>query len=100
MPLAIENKQSKVVVVVVVVVVTEAFSRLRGSWENVRLFIPSQHIFFFKVEISSCTLIPLFMPGTVHSGSASRDDCGSVFRDELHVSSFPAKFPHYAWTAA
>ena len=27
--------------------------------------------FFFKVEISSHTLIPLFRPGSVHSGSAS-----------------------------
>ena len=27
--------------------------------------------FFFKVEISSHTLIPLFMPGSVHSGSVS-----------------------------
>ena len=29
---------------------------------------------FFKVEISSRTLIPVFMPESVHSGSASRDD--------------------------
>ena len=27
--------------------------------------------FFFEVEISSRTVIPLFMPGSVHSGSAS-----------------------------
>ena len=27
--------------------------------------------FFLKVEISSCKLIPLFRPGSVHSGSAS-----------------------------
>ena len=27
--------------------------------------------FFFEVEISSSTLIQLFMPGSVHSGSAS-----------------------------
>ena len=55
---------------------------------------------FFKLEINSRTLIPLFMPGTVHSGSASSDDCGRVFSDTLHVSSFPHRFPHYAWTAA
>ena len=29
-----------------------------------------------KMEISSCTLIPLFRPRSVHSGSASWDDCG------------------------
>ena len=26
---------------------------------------------FLEEEISSCTLIPLFMPGSVHSGSVS-----------------------------
>ena len=56
--------------------------------------------FFFKVEISSRTLIPLFTPGSVHSDSASRDDCGWVCPDELRVSSFPDRFSHYAWTAA
>ena len=40
------------------------------------------------------------MPGSVHSGSASRDDCGRLFPEELRVSSFPDRFPHYAWTAA
>ena len=54
----------------------------------------------FKVEISSCTLIPLFRPGSAHSGSASWDDCDRVFPDELRVISFPDRFPHYAWTAA
>ena len=56
--------------------------------------------FFFKVEISLRTLIPLFMPGSVHSGSASWDDCDWVFPDELHVSSFSLQFPYYARTAA
>ena len=35
---------------------------------------PACALFFFEVEISSRTLIPLFMPGSVHSGSASLDD--------------------------
>ena len=48
------------------------------------------------VEISSHTLISLFKPGSVHSGSASSDDCGRVFPDELRVSSFPDRFAHYA----
>ena len=42
------------------------FLRLRGFGETVRQFIPPppsrQRYFFFKVEISSRTLIPLFMP--------------------------------------
>ena len=45
---------------------------------------------FSSVEIiSSRTLIPLFSPGSVHSGSSSGDDRGRVFPDELLVSSFP-----------
>ena len=41
--------------------------------------------FFFRL----LTLIPLFRPGSVHSGSASWDDCGWAFPDELCVSLFP-----------
>ena len=43
---------------------------------------------FFKAGISSHTPIPLFKQGSVHSSSASWDDCGKVFPDELHVSLF------------
>ena len=41
--------------------------------------------FFFKVEMRLCTLITLFWTGSVHSGSASWDDCGQVFPVELCV---------------
>ena len=75
------------------------FSRTRILGECSTKHSPSV-FFFFKVEISSRTLIPLFRPGSVHSGSASRDDCDRVFPDELRVSSFPDRFPHNAWTAA
>ena len=54
---------------------------------------------FFKMEISSHKLIPLFRPGSVHSGSASWDDCDRVFPHELCVK-FPDRFPHSACTAA
>ena len=50
----------------------------------------------FLVEIIFRTLIRLFTPGLVHSGSASWDDCKRVFPDELRVSSFPDRFRHYA----
>ena len=50
-------------------------------------------IFFFSVEIGSRTLIPLFTPGSVYSGSASWDDCDRVFPNVLRVSSFPDRFP-------
>ena len=63
--------------------------------------LPALFLFFFKVEmISSRTLIPRFTPELVPSGSASCDDCGQVFPDELPVSSFPDRFPYYDWAAA
>ena len=55
---------------------------------------------FFLEENSSHTLIPFYMPGSIYSGSMSCDNCGRMFPDKLHLSSFPGKFPHYAWTAA
>ena len=61
---------------------------------------PACAFFFFKVEISSWTLIPLFRPGPLHSGSVSWDDCDWVFPDKLRVSSFPDRLRHYARTAA
>ena len=48
------------------------FFLLRGFGGKVRRFIPRlRFLFCFEVEISSTTLIPLFTPGSVHSGSAS-----------------------------
>ena len=52
------------------------------------------------MEITSRTLIPLFRPGSVHSGSASWENCGQMFPDKLYVNSFPDRLPHYALTAA
>ena len=84
-----------------VVMVWWLFPRLLGFGENVQVFISCLCLFFFfKVEISARTFIPLFMPGSVHSGSASRDDSGGMFPDKLCVSSFLDRFPHYVWTAA
>ena len=53
-----------------------------------------------KKKISLCTLIPLFRPGSVHSGSVSRDNCDQVFLDKLCVSSSSGRLPHYAWKMA
>ena len=65
------------------------------------LFPACTYLFiYFKVKISSRTLIPLLRPRSVHSGSASWDDCDWVFPDEFCMSSFPNRFPHYACTAA
>ena len=75
------------------------FPCVRGFWENDRQFIPCLRFFLFKVEMSSRTLIPLFRPGSVHRGSASWDDCGRLFPDELRVSAFSDRFPRYAWAS-
>ena len=72
-------------------VVVAFSSRARVMGECSTIYSPPA-LFFFKVEISLRTLS--------HSGSASGDDCDRVFPDELRVSSFPDRFPHYAWTAA
>ena len=39
---------------------------------------PACAFFFFKVEISLRTLIPLFRPESVHNGSASWNNCGWI----------------------
>ena len=74
-----------------------AFPHLGGFGEKVQPFIPC--LCFKKKrekkEITEHILIPLFGPGSVHSGSAVWDDCGWV-SDELGVSLFPDKFPHFA----
>ena len=57
--------------------------------------------FFFKVAVSSCTPIPLLLPGSVHNGSTNWDDFDQVFSDKLHVSLFPwhcDRFPTNAYT--
>ena len=57
---------------VVVVVVVVAFSwlvRILGECSTIHS-PPALFLFFSEVEISLCTLIPLLMPGSVHSGSA------------------------------
>ena len=65
------------------------------------LTIHSPPVPFFSLSGDySCTLIPLFRPGSIHSGSASWDNCGQMFPDKLHASLFPGRFAHYAWTVA
>ena len=63
------------------------FPRLRGFRRMFDHSFP-ECAFFLEVEISSRTKISLFMPGSVHSGSASWDDCGQMFPDKLRVSCF------------
>ena len=76
------------------------FLACEDFWKMFNNLFPACTFLFFKVEISSHKLIPFFKPGSVHSGSASCDNCDWVFPDELHVSSFPDRAPHSAWTAA
>ena len=68
--LIIHHHSCMIMVVVVVVFFSlccENFVRMfYHSFPACTLFF-----FFFKVEINSCTLISLFMPGSVHSGPVS-----------------------------
>ena len=59
-----------------------AFSSLARICKNVRPFIPRS------------TLVPLFIPQSVHSGPASREACGWLFPNKWHVSLFRDSFPH------
>ena len=52
-------------------------------------------LFFFKVQISSRTLIQLFMPGSIHSGSASWDDCVSVCHERKKTPLLPVMRARY-----
>ena len=47
------------------------FPCVRGFGGECSTIYSLHALFFFEVEISSCKLIPLFRPGSVHSGSAS-----------------------------
>ena len=75
-----------------------SLSKILGECSTIHS-LPALFIYlfiFFSVEIGSRTLIPLFTPGSVYSGSASWDDCDRVFPDMLRVSSFPDRFAHSA----
>ena len=58
-------------------------------WWWCGFFLLSHTFFFFKVDICLHVPIPPFRPGSVHSGSATWDDCWKAFPDELCASSFP-----------
>ena len=85
-----------------VVVAFSSLVRIRGECLTI-YSLPAllKKIFFYVVvvemDFSSCTLIPLFMLGSVHNGSTSWDDCGWMFPNKLHVSSFLDRFPHCAY---
>ena len=53
-----------------VVVTFPSFARILGECWTIHS-PPALFFFFFEEEIRSRTLIPLFRPGSVHSGSAS-----------------------------
>ena len=52
-----------------VVVAFFSLARIFGECSTIYC-LPALFFFFFEVEITLRTLIPLFMPGSVHSGSA------------------------------
>ena len=59
-----------------VVVAFSSLVRVLGEYST--SYSPPALLFPFWVEISSSTVIPLFRPGSVHSGLASWDDCNGV----------------------
>ena len=61
---------------------------------------PVLFFFFFWVKISLCILIPLFMPGSDHSGSSSWDDCGRCSLTSCVWACFRIGFPQNALIAA
>ena len=103
-----QNNNLSTLIVVVVLVAFSSLARILGECPTIHsqralvfsLFFVLFLFLLLEVEISSHILIPLLMTGSVHSGSESRDKCGRLFSDKLRVSSFPDRFPHYAWTAA
>ena len=83
---------SLIKVVVVVVVVMEAVSSHARIMGEDLMNQPLPVLFLlFKMEITSCAPIPLFE--SVHSGSASWDNCGWALLYELPVNSFPWQVP-------
>ena len=53
------------------IMVVLSFSLLARIWGECSTIHFPPALFFLKVEISLCILIPLFMPGSIHSGLAS-----------------------------
>ena len=65
----------------VVVVAFSSRARILGECLTIHS-LSALFLLLFKVEISLCTLIPLFTLGLVHSGSVSLDNCNQVFPDK------------------
>ena len=55
---------------------------------------------FFKVEISSRTLSPLYMPGSVHKRFSELRRLWPNVPEEVACESASGRFPHNTWTAA
>ena len=62
---------------------------------SVNHFLPALFFFFFWVEISLCTPIPLFQ-GTVNNGVGSWDHTGESSLMSCVYACFPDRFSHYA----
>ena len=75
-------------------------ARIFGKCSTI-YFPPVLYLFFFGGGEGGdylMHLIPLFIPGSVHSGSASRHVCGRMFPNKLRGNWFSNRFPSYAWT--
>ena len=56
-------------------------------------FLPTYFFFFWSGVQLARTPVPILRPGSIHSGSASLDDCGLVFPDEFRMNSFSWQVP-------
>ena len=69
------------------VVAFSSLARILGECSTIHSLPTLFFFFFFEVEISLRTQIPLFMPGSNHSGSVGWDNCGWMFPDKFCVGS-------------
>ena len=73
------------------------FPPIGGFWENDGPLIP--HLLFFFFWSGHQRAHTNFTLGGDQSTVAQQwDECGWMFPDKLHVSLFPNRFSHYAWT--
>ena len=79
---------TKCEIIIIVIIIAGFFLTCEDFGRMFDSSFPACAYFFLTVEISLRTLIPLFSPGSAHSGSVSWDDFNWAFPDELRVSSF------------
>ena len=73
---------------------------MRGFLENVRQFIPRLRFFFLKWRLARAHKFHSLGQDQSTVAQRAETTVTEFSLTELRVSSFPDRFPHYAWTAA